>query len=217
MPKRKRKVQGKYISSLAITIAVLLIGMFIGLKINEMRFSRIENLKSDIEISLKENEILEYLFQENPCDVDISKIHPRLDRIQSEITVLEQQLGKNHPQIIEVKKPYSLILLKQHFLYLERKEICDTEEKIILFFYSNKKENLKQSENQGFVLDYIKSRYSKEKIVVFAIDYDLGLGSLEIIKQRYNLTKTPSLVINEITYSGFQETLDLLEILDINQ
>jgi len=55
---------------------------------------------------------------------------------------------------------------------------------------------------QGFILDSIYLKYP-EKVVIYALDYDLDCKAIDTLENVYHITQVPSLVINDKTYLGF--------------
>ncbi len=104
------------------------------------------------------------------------------------------------------------LLLKNYFETKKIKEECNENVITILFFYSNNPEYVGLSENEGIVLGFIKKKYGNDKIKVYSLDIDLDLQSISYLKERYNITRIPSLVIENEVY-GYLEKEELEEII----
>ena len=69
--------------------------------------------------------------------------------------------------------------------------------------YKRQIENKTESEKQGYILDYLYTKYP-DKLVIFALDYNLDLGALKILKEIYGVNMAPTIVINETKLEGLQ-------------
>ena len=60
------------------------------------------------------------------------------------------------------------------------------------------------------MLSYLK-KVKPYDIAVFAMDVDTDLNSVRLIKDIYNITEVPTLIINRHAYSGMRD-LDAIEL-----
>jgi hypothetical protein len=135
----------------------------------------------------------------------------KIDLLGNKIILLENQIGKNDPTILELKKPYTLLMIRHYMLSETVNNKCGTNKTLLIFIYSNNPEYIADSEKQGYVIDYVKKKFSSTNpINVYSIVSDIGLEMTQTLLQFYNVEKIPSLIINEKLYSGFQDK-DTLE------
>ena len=85
-----------------------------------------------------------------------------------------------------------------------------------MYFYTNKKDDekgdFKISEEQGFILDDLYKRYPNQ-IVIFSFDINTDNPALNSLKEVYNITKVPTLVVNDQTYTIFLSLAQLKDML----
>jgi len=199
---RERQQFGfKILLAFILTLILFLLGIFVGFYLNQKKIETIENLEKDLLVSLQDIDTL--YTQINKSELCKSKkyldyINNELDKYAIKLTYLEESLGKNHEVVIRLKKPYNVLLIK-HYLLMKEMEDCE-KLVIILFFYSNRPEFIGLSENEGIILGHIREKYGVDKVKVYALDVDLGLRTVESIKEQYNITSYPSLIINDKTY-----------------
>lgn len=210
MPKKERIMhRDRLIAAIAIAILFFAAGIFIGYIITQGKLAKVESMENKLRFDIMSIELESVIASENPCFANPKTLETALDEVTMKISFLENQLGKNDPQVLELKKYYSLLEIR-HYLYMqERKEKCGEDYSLILFFYSNKPENIDMSEKQGYVLDYLKDKYTIERIKVYSLDYDLDLGVIKSLVQQYSVTETPSLVIDRNLYFGFHDKEEL--------
>jgi len=212
--KMKSKRTGKiskerYIASFALATLCFIIGILIGNTITMNKIAKIEKMENKLKYDIMSLELESMIAEKQPCFSFPKILEEKLGEITTKIAFLENQLGKTHPKVLELKKYYSLLEIRHYFLLKERKERCKENYTIILFFYSNKPENIEFSERQGYVLDYLREKYGLEKIKVYSLDYDLDLGIIRSLKAFYNITQVPSMVFNEDVYLGFHSKEEL--------
>ena len=199
----------RLIASIALAILFFAAGLFIGYVITQQKIAKVESMENKLRFDIMSIELESTLASENPCLANPKTLEEALDEVTMKISFLENQLGKNNPKVLELKKYYSLLEIR-HYLFMQaRKEKCDENYSLILFFYSNKPENIDLSEKQGFVLDYLKDEYTIARVKVYSLDYDLDLGVIKSMIQVYNITATPSLVIDDSVYLGFHDKEEL--------
>lgn len=209
--KEERKLsRRRYLTTFALTTLIFVLGILIGNSITKYRVAEIEKTAEEIKTGLLDSEMQSYLAKEQICNTTFFPLEEELLEMSSRISYMENQYGKNDEKVLEIKKPYLLLVMKQYFLLKERKKQCNESYALILFFYSNKPEKISESEKQGYVLDYARKKYD---IKVFAFDVDLGLGSIEMLESIYKIKEIPSLVIEENVHEGFQKIEMIKEIL----
>lgn len=198
----------RYIAAFALATLCFIAGIMIGKAITESKIAKVESIENKLKFDIMSLELESLLAAENPC-LAISGLEEELDKVTIKISFLENQLGKNNPKVIELKKYYSLLQIR-HYLYMQkRKEKCNENYTLILFFYSNRPENIELSEKQGYVLDYLKDKYTLDKVKIYSLDYDLDLGVIKSLIKMHGITETPSLVIDESLYLGFHDKEEL--------
>jgi len=209
-PKKvKKNIEfNKYVATFAIATLLLLVGIIIGNYLSNQKISAIKEMENNIQLDIMSLEIQSLLFEQNPCLTSLSPISDKLSETSDKISYMEDQLGKQNSQVINLKKYYSMIQIKHYLLIKERKEKCKTDDVIILFFYSNSDENIKESEKQGYVLSYFAEKYGREKIKVYSLDGDLDLEIIRDLKKIEDIFIFPTTIVNGKQYIGFHPRED---------
>lgn len=208
----KRKLsKHRYFLTWVLVTLVFLIGLFLGQWIAEWKMEEFAQEEKEFRNYLFGLELLPEILAESLCEADVFALTEKKVEMGRLLTELEARLGKDNPDVISLKKDYTLLSLKQWLLVKRIKEECGKNLTIILFFYSNK-QNASLSEAQGYVLDYLYLKYPNT-LVTYALDTDLDLPVLDVVKEVYGIRQVPSLVINEVTYPGFQPKQKLESLL----
>ncbi len=90
------------------------------------------------------------------------------------------------------------------------KEKCKTDDIIILYFYSIPCPDCIQ---QGLVLDDLRESVFKDKLKVFVLDINVEEPMIDILKKTYNITQTPSFVLQDKSYTGFVDKNSFINII----
>lgn len=127
-------------------------------------------------------------------------------RLPKKLEVYEKY-SKIEPEYTSLKRDYMLLSLRAWILALAIKEKCKKDLIPILYFYSK---DCERCIEQGNVLDKIRQ---DKRVLVFTIDYNLDEPIIEIIKEAYNVTEVPSLILDDKLISGFANETYLKDLL----
>jgi hypothetical protein len=217
---QRRISKRTYIFAALLTILIFAFGLSLGMIIDHERFKWMEDVNTEQEINYQSLQF-QYLYVSELEDSNEScrAISATLEKSVAELSESldkfveygEQRAIKNGDFDI-IARRYILDNLK-YWLFLQRaREACgDIDQVDILYFYSE--ENCPTCPNQGILLTYYKKLF-KEKLLVFPIDIDLADKEpmVDLLRSQFDVTTTPSLVLDHETYSGVvdKETLGRL-------
>jgi hypothetical protein len=104
-----------------------------------------------------------------------------------------------------------MMSLIQFWSYWELyKKNCNSTVNTVLYFYSIN--NCANCQAQGYVLSFLKTKY-QDSIMVFSLDRDEDLYSLDLLKGVYNVTMSPTMIINNKKYEGLFDTNQLKDMM----
>jgi hypothetical protein len=200
------------IVTLAVTTLFFIVGILIGNAITSSKTQGITDLRESLRLEMLDMELQSKLFEQNPCTSHyIYTLGETLDDLGSRLTMLEDQLGKNDKQVIDLKKPYTELMIQHYLLIKKQVEKCNEKYIIILFFYSNNPDVVDDSKKQGYALNYLADKYGYEKVKVYSIDADLDLGIVNALTETYNVTMIPTTIVNDKVYSGYHTSDEVEE------
>ena len=185
--------------SLGISIFVFTSGLLLGItldttKVNEL----VENINRN-ELSTEsysvEKEFLN-VFGGDKCTLS----NPRVNALSEEIGKIGRLLTKyESTNVFEqsdfsyLKRKYSLLEIKAYSLFSSLKKECNYDYTTILFFYDP---NHDESTRQGYVLDALVNL--NPNMHVFSFDRLFKDDpTLETLRIHYNITVSPTLIIND--------------------
>jgi len=207
---RDRFLAAFFLTAFIFVLAILLNNYF-----NEIRLNRLNSIYNDARIDVMNAEVQYNILSENPClALNFEPMTNELFELGGKLTTMEDRLGKDNEEVLNLKKYYSILEAKQWLFLKKASKECKINTKPILFFYSNE-EDCKNCEQQGFVLSYIR-KISKD-VYVYSFDANLDTSAIRALKLTYNITDVPSLVVDDNTYMGFMDADDLFEILNMEE
>lgn len=220
MTRTERKVNwGYYLAAGIITIVVFLSGMYFSVFLDQAKIADLENSIKEIRLS-QENADLEIRVNQalngTQCHVLTNEINGVISQaadLGERLEFYEANERFQDPVYPTLKKEYTVNLIKYWLFAKDSKQSCNYDYDIVLYFYSN--EGCDDCVKQGTVLSYLKKRHPQD-LMVFAIDEDIDISTISLLKSAYNITQTPTVVINERdVFLGHQNLNEMTTILNI--
>jgi len=207
---KKRLDKRLLLSALIITGLIFFSGFSIGYSFNTGKLSAVESdiatVTKDIQNFQLEFLMFDVLGEKSACPLlssTLSEINVRSEKIGNRLEMLSPDSEiKDYASYVEMKKEYSRVLLGYWLLANKFKKACESNISTVVYFYANQCDSCG---DQSFVLTYLKKRYN-ETLLIFALDADLEEPSVRTIKEFYNVTVYPTLVIDGAIMAGFQKT-----------
>lgn len=204
----------RYVAAASLTILIVLLSVIASNYINNKKMDLFESQEEQIKIDLLSLEVQDLLIEDLDCSFyDDDLFSKEMNDLNSKLTYLEEQNGVNDPQVLYLKKPYTILEMRHFALINKLNKECNKNISTIMYFYSNEGD-CDTCDQQGFVLVYLARKYPNLKIYNFDINLDLSL--IETIKKIHSLEeKTPILIINGETYYGFKTAQEIEKILGV--
>ena len=163
---------------------------------------------------------LQYLYltnllkEERDCTTASKSAAGQIDRLNvlgSKLEEFIKNVNLDQKEFDLLKREYVLSEIRYWLISKNLRDICKDDKVSVLYFYSN--DDCDECRTQGFVLGSLKSIF-KDNLLIFSLDADFKLEPmLDVIKNKYNITSVPTLVINDENYSGLKNSEELLNII----
>jgi hypothetical protein len=193
-----RAIQSKkrYLWAFLIGTFIFIFGFVLTYSISYLEYQKISNAQEKVSYQIFKDKLYYSFFDNDVCSLGFfEKVTQDLRFHGTVINDLEKKLGKDNQGVLFQKKFYSLIEL-EHFQFLrDMNSKCGSNISSILFFYSNKDENIQLSEDTGKILDVVYSK--NNNLFTYSFDINLDDDLISGLKQKYNVTQSPTIVINE--------------------
>lgn len=203
--------KGRFLAAFFLTAFIFLLIIVINNYFNEAKLNQLNSLYNDVRIDVLDAEVQYGVLSENPClALNFAPMTDELFELGGKLTGMEERLGKENKQVLDLKKYYSIIEARQWLFLKQASKECKINATPILFFYSNK-QDCELCEQQGFVLNYI--RKSIPDVYIYSFDTNLDISAIRALKLTYNITEVPSIVIKNRAYAGFKDSDKITELL----
>lgn len=186
----------RYILAFVITATIFGIAFFIASRIDQGRVADVRAMQDAIAIDLLSTETQFELLGNLDCDLlgEHTVLSEELSSLADRLSYTENSLGADNNQVVQLKKQYSLLQIKDYLLMQEMARKCGEKPVFVLYFYSNEGD-CDDCSRAGEVLTYLRQAYPGLR--VYSFDYNLELGALQtLIAVRKVKENFPAFVIN---------------------
>lgn len=201
----------KYALTFLITAAIFGTAFYLTSRLDQARVSDIRATEAQVSLDILSTETQYDLLGELSCS-DIAEnpgLSKELNTLSSQLSVAEQNLGAENPEVISLKKQYSLLEMKDYVLLEKIREKCNVKTPFILYFYSNTG-NCPDCGRAGDVLTYLRQTYPDLR--VYSFDYNLDISALQTLINIKNVKDTlPAYIIDDRAPVYGLKTVDQIE------
>ncbi|GIU68316.1 MAG: hypothetical protein KatS3mg001_166 [Candidatus Pacearchaeota archaeon] len=185
-----------------ITVAVFLIGIFLGIAYESRNVNKINNYYSLSEISLIDSLAINEVFKnQNDCNVLISGYISFADKIYNEAILLEkyEESSKITDDIKIAHKRYDLLrtILWSNLMNIPKDCRKNFSTVVYLYEYETKDINKKAKQNVWSKVLFELKQDKGDKIILIPIAADSNHSSLNILLERFDIKEFPVVIINE--------------------
>ncbi len=201
----KREMRGKYLITFLLTASVFALGIFLGIIMSDYKITKIYGYERELMNNFLRQNLQSELMENDVCNFSNSGlVSQELFKVGDRLDALEKDLGKDHQEVISLKKYYILLEVKDYLFFKKVNEKCNGEFILNLFFYSNDPKKCEKCEDQGFVLSYARAK--NDNIRTYSFDVDLGLDVVNYLADYHKIENVPSVVFYDKVYTGFLDT-----------
>lgn len=203
----------KYAYTFLITAVIFATAIFLSNYFGQKRINEIKDIESRISVDILASETQFSLLSELSCkEISSGFLSKELATLGDKLSFTEENRGSDDAEVLNLKKYYSLLQIKDFLLMQKIKERCGGKTLSLMYFYSNLKNDCSDCEKEGFVLTKLRQDYPELR--VYSFDYNLDLSALQTLISIYNVEdRQPTLLINDKTYYGFRSVDEIKEII----
>lgn len=191
------------ITGLIFGTAIYLSNYFGNKKLDEIR-----SIQDNIAIDILSSETQFSLLENSSCkDVGTGSLSTELGSLEDKLSATENDRGSNDPQVITLKKNYSLLEIEDYLLMNKIIKECKITPVSIIYFYSNAGD-CSDCQREGYVLTSLRQTYPDLR--VYSFDYNIDLSAVKTLIGISKLSgKLPALIIKGKAYYSFQSIDDI--------
>jgi hypothetical protein len=187
------------IFTLIVFISGVLLGYFLeSSRIDEVRdeYRTLERQWADVKIQNSFYRLVGAEF----CDESIKENLAFADRVYEEGLKLEkyEESNKLNNEILYEKEKYALLKLEFWLNSVYLKEKCNSDYTNLIYFYAQNPSLRQKAEQktQSLILKDLKNKYGS-KLMLIPLPIDINIATINILKENYNISDVPTLLINE--------------------
>ncbi len=207
-----RRYTPLFISTAILTTVIFLLGILLGYGLDQWRtgdaLGTIQKSELDAQSYQIEQEFFS-MFGEYRCDLASKRLNElahTLGELGYYLVNFEKKSVFKQKDYDYLLRKYFLLELRTYTLLTQAKKNCRTEDITILYFFLP--DDI-VSEQQGRVLDVLVKEHSNLSVFSLNAQYKGDL-LVDGVKSHYNITMTPTIIINNhIKKEGFVEKEDL--------
>lgn len=203
----------RYLIAFLITAGIFVTAFWISNALNAARIEQVRSIENNIAIDILSLETQFDLLSELSCNEiqENSVLSRELLSLSRRLAYTEDKLGTEDTEVLQLKRQYSLLQIKDLLLMKRVSQKCGLEPVFILYFYSNR-DDCEDCTRQGYALTELNERYPKLR--VYSFDYNLevpALATLITINDVHG--ELPAIVIDGSSYYGFKSVKELESII----
>lgn len=210
----------KYAYTFLITVLMFGTAILLSASFGQRKINEIKSIESRIAVDILSSETQFSLLSELSCrDIGSSFLSKELGELGDKLSFMEENRGSDDAEVVNLKRYYSLLQMKDFLLSKKVKERCgkstEASGQSILYFYSNTG-GCPDCEKEGYVLTRLREDYPDLR--VYSFDYDLDLSALRTLGAIYEVKhELPALLINEVPYYGFKSVDEIKSLIPVLQ
>ncbi|HLE07966.1 MAG TPA: hypothetical protein VI933_05135 [archaeon] len=206
-----------------LTAVVFAAGLLVGIWLDSSRVQDLRDIFEKRDFTFNDARLQNLFYQTFSGDNEFCDAAARSNidfsyKIYSDGLELEkvEKVNRFATQLIQEKKRYALLQLQFWLNSVYLKQKCGENYTTLLYFYSQYDESLASDQNvqSRVILDLI-NKCGSEKLLSAPLPIDLDVGMINLLKEKYGITKAPAILINEkVLLEGLQSKEDLEKLIE---
>lgn len=206
------------LKTLALTMAMFLIGLYTGIVLDNMRLEQVKSSVTEIDNLWNDARLLQSYIQRLSdgnstyyCNLLLKENLASGEKIYEEGVKVEENEKANRftPTILLEKERYALLDLQFWLNSIDLKKACGANYSTVIYFYSQYNRTAEQDFQDRTLLD-LKQKCG-DSIIYITFPVDMDITTIDAVKDIYNITSVPSILINESNVLYGPQSLDDLE------
>jgi hypothetical protein len=197
------KMRKILLKTLALTMLVFIIGFYAGVLFDNLRLEEVKSRLTEIDNLWNDVRLLQSFTQRMidnkslDCDILLKENLIAGDKIYEEGQKVEEYEKANRftPTIFVEKERYALLDLQFWLNSIDLKRVCNASYSTVIYFYSHYNKTTEQGFQDRVLLD-LKEKCGPQ-IIYITFPSDMGIITLNVIRDIYNIEKLPAIMINE--------------------
>jgi len=197
---------GTYIVAFVISVLLFTTGMLLGTQLVQSVNAGLANDLQSLRDRTAELELLMLLKQDNSTElcgfyqVQLQEFDVQTTAFGQKLDILEQNRGRSDATVLELKREYMLMQVRDFLLVQKINEGCPQKIDTMLYFYSNT--GCPDCERQGEIGPPLKQE--RPDLMIYAFDADLHISVVDALMHLYGVREYPTLVVDGKMLEGYR-------------
>ena len=191
--------------ALVITFAIIGTVVYAMNYLDQKRVAQLNDLQTRLATDTLSIETQFALLEETSCEnlSEANTLSREMTNLGERLSFAESQLGSDNEQVIQLKKQYTLIQIRDYILTKRLSAACDVDPTVALYFYSNEANACQDCDRASYALSYLHEL--NPELRIYSFDYNLDLGALKtLIAVEKVEARFPAFVIDGTRVYGFE-------------
>jgi glutaredoxin len=207
----------RYIMAAVLTVTVFAMGVLFSNLVDDRRYQSLQNEIQEDSVEMESRNLqLSYLKSSNVQSCSALKaglsdiIQGYNDRLSNVQNYQDDSFFKEN-RFRTVKREYIISGIRYWMYAEEVKDKCDYNADTVLFFTENLfgDSSCDDCTRVGSELSILKKKHGEE-FLLFSVPTSLNDGAVDMLEEQYNVTSTPTIVINgEKEFEGFNTSQEI--------
>ncbi len=200
----------KYIFAFVITCVIFFTAFSLANSFNNKRVAELRSIQDQIALNLLSSEVQSSLLQQFSCrQVGTTLLSEQLGSLGDKLAFAEGTRGADDPEVVSLKRNYSLLQIKDFLLMNNINEKCGVKNVFILYFYGKECDDC---EKQGLVLTKLREDYPALR--VYSFDYRIDVSAVQtLISINKIKDELPALLIDDRAYYGYKSVEEIEKLI----
>lgn len=200
-------------------LALLITGAIIGTVVytinylDQQRIAELNAIENQLATDTLSLETQFALLEEASCEdlIEGSILSEEVGTLGDKLAFTEERLGSDNPEVLRLKKQYTLFQIRDYILTKQIEDACDFDPTIVLYFYNTNEGSCADCGKAGYTLSYLREKYPTLR--VYSFDYNLDLGALRtLIAVEKVKAQFPAYVIEGAPHYGLVDAEEFEEL-----
>jgi hypothetical protein len=202
----------KYIITFFITASIFGTALFVSNYFNNKRIDEIRSIQDSISTNIMSSETQVSLLSDLDCeDVGSGMLSTELNSLADRIEYSERNIGNDDKEVLQLKKFYSLLEIKDYLLMKRLSARCNKKFIFVLYFYTDTPK-CADCQKASFILTYLREQYPDLR--VYSFDYNIDLSAVQTLISVSKIKDTlPAIVVDGQAISWPQDKDSLEKII----
>lgn len=191
--------------ALILAFVIFSLGVLLGYLLENNKLSQLEEQAKQIEVEWADARLQNSYYQimspnSEFCSIAIDENLKFADKVYQEGLEIEkyENMKKLNSELLYEKKRYALLKIEFWMNSKFLKEKCKTNYTNLVYLYKNKPDLIEKPKQdvESVILRDLKEKYGPD-LMLIPFPMDLDLAVINMVKQIYNITSSPTILINE--------------------